>query len=172
MHASTEQPIVTTNKNLPVWFWVAAGLGLVWNLVGVAAFVGQITIDPSSLPPAERAFYESTPLWAKIAFFFAVTCGVFGCIALLLRRAVALHVLVLSFLGIVVQVTHSFFISDGMAVFGPSALVLPSLTLTIAAGLIGIVRYGANRDWLARHNGPSKQRISAGLSVRFREKQT
>ncbi len=70
----------------PRWFWMVSGVGLVWNLLGVAAFLGQMTMDLSSLPAAEWAFYESTPVWATVAFAVAVSGGVLGCGALLLRR--------------------------------------------------------------------------------------
>ena len=59
----------------PMWFWVISGLGLVWNLAGVVAFIGQLTMDLNSLSAAERAFHESTPVWATVAFGVAVSGG-------------------------------------------------------------------------------------------------
>lgn len=133
---------------LPKWFWVVSGLGLVWNLMGVAAFIGQMTMDASALPAAERAFYEATPVWATIAFAVAVSGGVLGCVALLLRKGWAFPMLVLSLLGIVVQVGHSIFIGDGIEIFGAAGLVLPVLTFSIATALAGFARYSATRGWL------------------------
>ena len=133
----------------PRWFWVASGLGLIWNLIGVVAFVGQMMMDLSALPAAERTFYESTPVWATIAFGVAVSAGVLGSIVLLLRRRLAISTFIVSFFGIVIQDVHSIFIGGGIEVFGVAGLVLPFLTLSIAAALIGHARYSATKGWIA-----------------------
>ncbi len=132
----------------PTWFWVASGLGLVWNLVGVAAFVGQMTMDLSTLSAAEQAFYESTPAWATVAFAVAVFGGVLGCVGLLLRKGWAFAMLVACLLGIVVQDGHSIFFSDGIEVFGPAGLILPLFTFGIAAALAWFARYSGRQGWI------------------------
>ncbi len=132
----------------PTWFWVASGLGLVWNLIGVAAFVGQMTMDLTTLPAAEQAFYESTPAWATVAFAVAVFGGVFGCVGLLLRQGWAFAMLVACLLGIVVQDGHSLFIGDGIEVFGPAGFILPLFTIAIAAALAWFARYSERRGWI------------------------
>ena len=141
---------IESNSNVPPrWFWVVSGVGLVWNLMGVAAFLGQMTMDASSLSNVERAFHESTPVWATIAFGVAVSAGVLGSIALLLRQRLAISTFIVSFVAIVIQVSHSIFIGDGIEVFGTAGLILPFLTLSIAAALIGHARYSATKGWIA-----------------------
>ncbi len=141
---------IESNSNVPPrWFWVVSGVGLVWNLMGVAAFLGQMTMDTNSLSNVERAFHESTPVWATIAFGVAVSAGVLGSIALLLRQRLAISTFIVSFAGIVIQVSHSIFIGDGIDVFGAAGLILPFLTLSIAAALIGYARYSATKGWIA-----------------------
>ena len=132
----------------PTWFWVVCGVGLVWNLIGVAAFVGQMTMDLNTLSAAEQAFYESTPAWATAAFAVAVFGGVLGCVGLLLRRSWAVAMLVACLLGIVVQDSHSIFFSDGIEVFGPAGYILPLFTFAIAAALAWIARYSAQQGWI------------------------
>ncbi len=132
----------------PTWFWVVSGVGLVWNLIGVAAFVGQMTMDLNTLSAAERAFYESTPAWATVAFAVAVFGGVLGCVGLLLRKGWAFAMLVACLLGIVVQDGHSIFIGDGIEVFGPAGFILPLFTFAIAAALAGFARYSERQGWI------------------------
>ena len=132
----------------PTWFWVASGLGLVWNLIGVAAFVGQMTMDLSTLSAAEQAFYESTPAWATVAFAVAVFGGVLGCVGLLLRKGWAFAMLVACLLGIVVQAGHSLLIGDGIEVFGSAVFILPLFTFAIAAALAGFARYSSQQGWI------------------------
>ena len=132
----------------PTWFWVVAGLGLVWNLIGVAAFAGQMTMDLNTLSGAEQAFYKSTPAWATVAFAVAVLGGVLGCVGLLLRRGWAFAMLVACLLGIVVQDSHSIFIGDGIEVFGSAGLILPLITFGIAAALAWFARYSGQQGWI------------------------
>ncbi len=132
----------------PNWFWVVSGLALVWNLMGVVAFVSQMTMDLNTLPAAEQAFYESTPAWATVAFAVAVFGGVLGSVGLLLRKSWAFAMLVACLLGIVVQDGHSLFIGDGIEVFGPAGLILPLFTFGIAAALAWFARYSGQQGWI------------------------
>ena len=140
-----------TNANLtkpPVWFWFASGAGLIWNVMGVIAFFVQMTMDLSQLPEPERLFHESTPLWATVAFAVAVFGGVLGCLALLLRKSWAVPMLIVCLAGIVVQISHSLFVSNGIEVFGPEGVFLPLLTFGIAVLLIWFAYFSRTRDWL------------------------
>ena len=136
------------NSSPPGWFWVVSSIALLWNVVGVVAFIGQMTMDPASLPPDQMAFYETTPLWATIAFAVAVFGGTLGCIGLLLRKSWAFLMLAICLLGIVVQIGHSIFIGNGIEVFGPAGLVLPALTFTIGVALVWFARYSGDQGWL------------------------
>ncbi|MFK8016560.1 MAG: hypothetical protein AB8G17_14095 [Gammaproteobacteria bacterium] len=130
------------------WFLPVAGVALVWNLLGVVAYLSQMSADLSTLPDAQRAFYESMPAWATAAFAIAVFSGVAGSVGLLLRQSWASPALVLSVAGVAVQMTHSLLLGDGMAIFGPSALVLPLLTLAIGLGLVTLARTARKRSWI------------------------
>ncbi len=132
----------------PTWFRVVAGVALLWNVLGVVAFIGQQTMDPATLPPAERSFYEATPAWATAAFAVAVFAGVLGCIGLLLRKSWAVTVFLVSLLGIVVQIGHSLFIGNGIEVFGAAGFILPGLTLAIGVALLWLARLAMARGWL------------------------
>ena len=137
-----------TNTKPPAWFLIVAGLALAWNLIGVAAYVGQVTMDLSSLPDSQRAFYESIPAWATAAFAIAVFAGAAGSLALLLKKRWASPVLVVSCLGMLAQMTHSFFLGNGLEIFGTSALILPLATLAIGLALIGFAIFAKNKAWI------------------------
>ena len=66
--------MLTEKKPVPRWFIVTAALAVVWNLLGVAAFVMQISMTPemiAELPEAQQALLESMPQWVLIAFAIA-----------------------------------------------------------------------------------------------------
>ena len=131
-----------------IWFWVAASAALIWNLMGVAAYLGQMMMDVSTLPDAQRTFYETTPAWATSAFAIAVFAGTAGSAALLLRQRWAIPALVASLFGVIVHMAHSLLPGNGLEIFGTSALILPLLTLAIGLALIWFAIMSKNRSWL------------------------
>lgn len=140
----------TTNKPA-TWFWIVSAIALVWNLMGVMAYIAQVTMSAEALqalPDNERALYESVPAWATAAFAIAVWGGALGSILLLIRRKWATAVLIISFSGIVVQMIHSFFMSNSIEVFGPGGMVMPVMILIIGAYLIWFSRQATAKGWL------------------------
>lgn len=136
---------------IPVWFWVVTLVCLVWNLLGVMAFISQMMLsadDLAAMAEAERNLYETTPGWATGAFALAVFAGAIGCIGLLLRKNWALWVLVLSLLGVLVQMSYSFLISDFFDVYGADAAIMPVVVIIIALFLVWFSRMAAGRGWL------------------------
>ena len=132
----------------PRWYLAVSGVGVVWNVIGVFAFVGQFMTDPESLSTLEREFFEATPIWAHAAFGVAVFSGTFGCIALLARKSWAYVMLLLCAVAIVIQISHSLLFSNGLEVFGAEGLVLPALTLSVAVALAWLGRWARDNDVL------------------------
>ena len=112
----------------PVWFWIVGSIALLWNLLGVQAYIMQVTMSSeaiAALPEAERALYEDLPTWATAAFATAVWGGAFASLVLLLRKSIAYHLFILSLIGIVIQMIYNVFISNSIEVYGPGGFVMP-----------------------------------------------
>lgn len=143
--------MTTTNKPAS-WFWVVSVIALIWNAIGAMAYISQVTMSPEALqalPENERALMESLPTWATAAFAIGVWGGVLGCLLLLLRKKLATLVLMISFAGVLVQMVHSLFISNSIAVYGPGGMVMPLMVLIIGVLLIVFARKSANNGWLS-----------------------
>lgn len=139
-------------NGLPRWFTLVAILALVWNLLGVMAFVGHITITPEAiaeLPQAEQALYSAVPVWATIAFTVAVFAGAIGSVALLMRKRVCYHLFIASVVAVFVQMFHSFFISNSYEVYGPGGTVMPLMVIIIALLLVAFSVKGRNNNWFS-----------------------
>jgi hypothetical protein len=137
---------------VPRSFWIIAGLSLVWNLLGVAAYVAQVTLTEDALmamPEPERMLYENIPAWATGAFALAVNGGALGCLLLLLRKAWATPVFILSLLGITVQMYHAFFIANSIEVYGPGGMVMPVMVIVIGVLLLWYSRYSSSKGWIS-----------------------
>jgi len=134
------------------WFWILAIAAMVWNLLGVMAYLMRVSMTDEALallPDDQRLLYETVPAWAIAAFAIAVFAGALGCIALLLRKSWATPLFVLSLAGVLVQMFHSFFLSDALQVYGASGMVMPILVLVIAVWLVGFSRSAAAKGWLS-----------------------
>jgi hypothetical protein len=133
------------------FFWIA-GVTLVWNLLGVGAYVAQVTMSPdalNALPEAERVLYENVPSWATAAFAIAVNGGALGCFLLLLRRSLAIPILIASLAGVIVQMYHSLFIANSIEVYGPGGMIMPVMVVIVAAFLIWYSMSAKKKTWIA-----------------------
>lgn len=137
---------------LPSWFKVAAILALVWNLLGVMAFIGQMMMSPemlAALPQAEQELYANVPFWATAAFAVAVFAGALGSLALLMKKSICYGLFVASFVGVIVQMFHAFFISNSYEVYGPSGTIMPIMVTVIAFVLVRFSAKGNNNHWFS-----------------------
>ena len=119
----------------PSWFMIISVVLLIWNLLGVIAYLHQVTMGPealAALPAEQRQVMENTPVWATAAFAVAVNCGTLGCLLLLLKKSLAGLFLQLSLAAVLVQMYHAFFIAHALEVLGPAGMVMPVTVIIIA----------------------------------------
>jgi len=139
------------NGKPPKSFYWTAGVALVWNLMGMSAYVAQVTMAPeamNALPEAERMLYENVPSWATSAFAIAVTAGTLGCVLLLMRKALAMPVFIASLLGVLAQNYNSFVLMDALSVLGPVAAIFSGAVAVIGAYLIWFTGDSKKNGWL------------------------
>lgn len=142
---------MSTSIKPPTWFWIVSGLALVWNLMGVMAYLAQVSMSPEALqalPENQRALMESTPSWATSAFAIAVWGSTLACVLLLLKKKLATVIFIISFAGILVQMVHAFFMANSIEVYGPGGLVMPIMVLAIGAALIFFSRKAVANGWI------------------------
>lgn len=136
---------------VPVWFWIVAIVALIWNLMGAMAYIDQMSMTPevlAALPDEQRVLYETVPAWATGAFAIAVFGGVLGCLLLLLKKKLAITLFIISLLGVLVQMFHSFFMTNSFEVFGPGGLIMPIMVIIIAILLIWFSKTAKTKDWI------------------------
>ena len=142
--------MTTTNKPA-AWFWIVSTIALVWNLMGVMAYLAQVTMSAETLkalPENERLLIETVPAWSISAFAIAVWGSTLGGILLLLRKKLATPVFMFSFVGIVVQMYYNVFMSKAMEVYGPGGIAMPVMVFAIGVLLIWFSRKSTANEWL------------------------
>ena len=132
-------------------FWIIGGAALVWNLIGLVFYIGQVMTSPedlAKLTEAQQEFLLATPSWATSAFAIAVNAGVIGSLFLLMRRSWAIPTLAISLLAIVVQDVDAFVLRDVYSIMGVNSLIIPSLVFVIGIALLFYARAAEERGWL------------------------
>jgi hypothetical protein len=120
-------------------FWIIAVLALVWNVLGVATYLMQVTTGPEALadlPEAERLLLTNIPAWVTGAYAVGVFGGTLGALGLLLRKGWAVPVFFVSLMAILVQMGHALFLTNMLEVLGPTSAIMPNVIIVIAAFLL------------------------------------
>ena len=134
----------------PVWFWIVSVIALLWNMLGVMAFVGQMMMTPdmlAQLPEAQRVAIETRPMWATIAFGIAVFGGAIGSALLLIRSRMAKGMLLASLLAVIVQMSQALY-SSNLSDFGPGGIVMTIMIIVIAVLLVWLASVSRRKGWL------------------------
>jgi hypothetical protein len=149
--ADTYQQIQERNMNtanhsekLPLWFWICTGLGLAWNLFGLAQFLGSLNATQDSLMAGgltadQAAVMLGYPAWMTVAFAVGVLGGTLGCVLLGLRKALAIPVFAASLVGYILlwigDALHGVF-----AALGTPQIVVLTMVVAIALALFLLAR--------------------------------
>lgn len=133
----------------PKWYLPTAIVALLWNLIGCAAYLGDVMMTPedvASLTAAQQAMYAARPAWSVAATAVAVWLGAAGCVGLIMRRRWATPLFVASLAGLVVQ--DASMLTAG-APLDSTALALQAMVLLIGIALLVMSRTATARGWMA-----------------------
>lgn len=140
----------TTNKPTTL-FWIIGVLALLWNIMGVAAYLGQAYMTDevlTSLSDAEQVYYNNLPAWVTGAFAIAVFGGALGSIGLLLKKKWATPLFIISLIGVLGQLIYNFFIQKYVELSG-TKMLMPIIVLIIAVFLVWYSKQSKAKGWLA-----------------------
>lgn len=142
-----------TNESVkpPTWFWVVAVIALLWNLMGVLAYLGEAFATPEmmeAMPEDQRMMIENRPAWATAAFAIAVWGGALGSLLLLLRKGLSYTILIISLIGVLVQMVYNLFIAESTASYGPAQIAMVIMIPLIGILLILFAKRGKTVGWL------------------------
>ena len=143
---------VANQERPPRHLWVVGVVGLLWNLVGAYDYLMTQTQNASYMgkfTPEQLVYFYGFPTWVVAVWAIAVWGGVLGTLLLLLRKSLAVPVLLVSFLAMIATSIHNFLLSDGVAVMGGAAVAFSALIFAIALGLWQYARAVAGKGVLA-----------------------
>ena len=136
---------------VPMWFRVAALLGLLWNAFGVYMYLKSVGMfgDPlAGLDPAHAELARTVPAWVTGVFAVAVFAGLLGSLLMVAGKKLASPLLLVSLLAVIIQSAWLILASNALVVEGAMALVMPLLITLVAALLLWAASKGSVKGWL------------------------
>ncbi len=128
----------TPAPRTPAHLWAIGVVSLLWNAVGALDFVMTETRNAAYLKgftQTQLDFFYGFPLWVVAAWGIATWGGMLGSLLLLLRRRLAVPVLLVSFLGMVLTTIHNFLLANGLQVMGG----VGALVFSVAIFVVGLL---------------------------------
>ncbi|MDP3944442.1 MAG: hypothetical protein Q8Q51_00965 [Lutibacter sp.] len=132
-------------------FWIISVLALLWNIMGVAAYLGQAYMTDEvlkALSEGEQAYYENVPAWVTAAFAIAVFAGAFGCVGLLMRKKWATILFVISIIAVISQSTYNLIIQKFMEV-PLQHMIWSIVVIVIAIFLVWFSSNATKKGWIS-----------------------
>ncbi len=136
--------------SVPIWYWAIAGIALIWNALGVMAYVMQVTMSDeamAALPLSQQDLYSALPSIYIAAFAIAVFAGLLGSLGLALRKSWATLVFAISLIAIVLQQIYMFFLSNTFEVLGDGAKIMPHMILVFGIFLVWFAWFSRRKGW-------------------------
>lgn len=147
-----ERAAAVRSSRAPWHLWVVGLLGVLWESVGAFDYLMTQTRNESYMSeftPEQLEFFYGFPAWVVAFWALAVWGGVLGTALLLLRKRLAVPVLLTSLLAMVVTSVHNFLLSNGLEVMGGGGMAFSGLIFLFALGLWLYGRAMAQRGVLA-----------------------
>ncbi|PTM08967.1 MAG: hypothetical protein DA407_06815 [Bacteroidetes bacterium] len=130
-----------SNTNKPnIAFWIIGIIALLWNLMGVANYLGQaFKLDAimSGMTEDQIGLIENLPAWMTALFAIAVFSGLIGSVIFLMRRKIAVSLFALSFLTATIQQLYWLFGTNMTEVFAESQpYLMPIIVIVFCIFLV------------------------------------
>jgi len=142
---------MTDQTKAPTWFWIIGVIALLWNGLGVFAYLQQVMMSAeqfAALPEIQQDLLSTQPVWVTAAFAIAVFAGFVASISWLMQKRVTVRLYLLSLLAVIVQFS-SYFIVDGYREFiSGQGWVMPGLILLFAVGFLLVSRQAEKKGLL------------------------
>ncbi len=135
----------STNKP-PIWFWIVSAVALIWNGMGVNAYLQQAynTESYQAMYTAEQQeIAANLPVWVTAAFAIAVFGGTLAALFLLLRKKLATKLWILSLIAVIVQM--GYLLINGYA----SSIGMTVMIIVFAFIFVWFSRHSQSKGWIS-----------------------
>jgi hypothetical protein len=146
---NTRVETTETARSMPIWFWVAAGAVLLFELIGLGGLMADLLSDKNKLPLDQRTLAMARPVWMSIAYGVATITGFAGALLLIRRRARAEPLLLISLVAAAVTFLPYLITPAVRDAIGQADMIAAAIVLVLASGSFGLAHAAHRRGWLA-----------------------
>ena len=143
---------MTSTSKPTVSYWIIAVIALIWNIMGVMSYLGQVYMTDdmmASMTPEQQELLANTPAWSTGLFAVAVFAGLLGSFLLLMRKKLATPVFLISLIAVLINRGYSFFATNQSEVFGTMhGIVTPITIIIIAVFLYMYSKKSGEKSWM------------------------
>jgi hypothetical protein len=142
---------MSTSTKPPVWFWIVAVVALLWNALGIMAYLMRAYLTDeaiAALPEEQQVYLQNQPAWYMGVFALAVFGGALGSLLLLLRKALAYWVFVVSLVCVVAQWSYDMFMVENSPAFESSGMAMAIMIPVFSVALVFISRTAKAKGWI------------------------
>lgn len=135
----------------PAWYWLAAIGALLFEALGCYFYLAEVSMTPAeimALPLDQRQMLGARPAWYYAAFGAAVWIGLAGAAGLLLRKAWAEKLLLVSLVAVIVQFSAIVIVPE-MRLVSSDALLGPVGIILVCYGIWQLARMAKRKGWLS-----------------------
>jgi hypothetical protein len=133
---------------VPGWFSLAAIASILFMALGCAGYLVSVLSDPASLPLDQRNLLEARPIWMVAAYAIAVWIGLFGAIALLMRRKAAEPLLLVSLICAVLTFLPYAVVPALSELVTTNDIAVAVVVVLITGTIWSFARHSRQRGWL------------------------
>ena len=126
-------------QSVPKHLWIIGVIALLWNLMGAYDYLMTKTRNEaymSQFEPAQLEIYYNFPVWLTAFWALAVWGGVLGCVLLLLRKALAVPVFMVSLASMVITTGYNLGFSGATEFMGAVDYIFALAIFVVALGLV------------------------------------
>ena len=145
---------MSNSNNKPnFWFWLIGIIALIWNAMGVDAYVQQAyntERHQAMYPdPKQLEIVNNLPAWLTAVFAIAVFSGVLGCVLLILRKKLANTLFSLSLLAVLIQTGYNLFMNEVKEFYGAFEYSMLISIPLVALFLVSYAKKSTAKGWLS-----------------------
>lgn len=138
-----------TRAMTPWWFWMISILALLWYCFGAVQFFGSLVATPEGMADYVTKgtmtqdyadFLLALPIWVKAAFGIATIGGLLASICLLMRKAIAPILFMLSLAGAFLMYLYLFVLSGKADILPVSDFIIAACVVVVTCLMIWFSR--------------------------------
>ncbi|MBX2965788.1 MAG: hypothetical protein KF845_06560 [Cyclobacteriaceae bacterium] len=143
---------MSTQTKPAIWFWIVAVIALLWNALGIMAYLMRAYMTDeaiAAMPQEQQEYLHNQPAWYMAVFATAVFGGTLGSVLLLLCKARAYWIFLVSLVCVVAQWSYDMFMVAYSPAFETSGLVMAIMIPVFSLALVFISRSAKAKGWLS-----------------------